>query len=85
MAFGSLNTDTYNPNDLGIQFINNNSNVGVELEYNIYKPFWKLNNIFNSINVVYERMYNPDVFANFGISGNNRTTFSKQFFTCGLS
>jgi len=85
VAFGSLNTDTYNPNDLGIQFINNNSNVGVELEYNIYKPFWKLNNIFNSINVVYERMYNPDVFANFGISGNNRTTFSKQFFTCGLS
>ena len=29
-------------------------------------------------------MYKPDAFWNFGIYGNNRTTFTKHFFTCGI-
>lgn len=83
-AFGSLNTDTYNPNDLGIQFMNNNVDMGMDIAYNIYKPFWKLNNSYNEWSVIYQRMYNPDVFANFGISGNHVTTFSKRFITVGI-
>ncbi|MBN8692933.1 MAG: carbohydrate binding family 9 domain-containing protein [Bacteroidetes bacterium] len=83
-AFGSLNTDTYNPNDLGIQFMNNNVDMGMDIAYNIYKPFWKLNNSYNEWSVIYQRMYNPDVFANFGISGNHVTTFSKRFLTVGI-
>lgn len=83
-AFGSFNTDTYNPNDLGIQFMNNNVDMGMEIAYNVYKPFWKLNNSYNEWSVIYQRMYNPDVFANFGISGNHVTTFSKRFLTVGI-
>lgn len=83
--YGSMNTDTYDPNDLGILLMTNNMETGLNLQYNIYKPFWKVNNIYNKINFVYQRMYNPSAFWNFGIYGNHYTTFTKQFFTCGLN
>lgn len=84
-VYGNMNTNTYNPNDLGIQFMNNNVDMGLEIGYNIYKPFWKLNNFFNGLSVVYQRMYIPDAFANFGISGNHITTWKKKFLTCGIN
>lgn len=83
-AFGSINTDRYNPNDLGIRFMNNNIDMGIDLAYNIYKPFWKLNNMYNELSFIYQRMYKPDVFANFGIGGNSVTTFTKRFLTIGI-
>lgn len=84
MAYGNMNTNTFNPNDLGIQFMNNNVDMGVEIGYNIYKPFWRLNNIFNNVNITYQRMYIPDAFGNFGIYGDHVTTWKKHFFTCGI-
>ena len=84
-AYGSMNTNKYNPNDLGIQFMNNNIDVGADLDYNIYKPFWRLNNFYNSINIIYQRMYIQDAFANFAISGRNITTWKKHFFTTGIN
>lgn len=83
--YGSMNTDKFNPNDLGIQFMNNNFETGLNFNYNIYKPFWKLNNSFNSLSFVYQRMYNPNAFWNFGIYGSHHTTFTKRFITCGLN
>jgi len=82
--FGSVKSDKYNPNDLGILFLSNNVETGVSLNYNVYKPFWKLNNIFNNLFISYQRMFNPNAFWNFGIYGNTRTTFAKNFFTCGI-
>ncbi len=84
-AYGNMNTNTYDPNDLGINFLNNNIDMGLAVSYNEYKPFWKLNNIFNSLELIYQRMYIPDAFANFGISGNHITTWTKRFLTCGLN
>lgn len=83
-AYGNLNTDRYDPNDLGINFMNNNIDMGLDLNYNIFKPFWKLNNAYNNLYLVYSRMYKPDVFANFGLGGNNITTFAKRFLTVGI-
>ncbi len=83
--YGAVKSDRYNPNDLGILFLSNNMETGLELNYNIYKPFWKLNNIFNNIYFSYQRMFNPNAFWNFGIYGNTRTTFKKNFFTCGVN
>ncbi|MBK7667053.1 MAG: carbohydrate binding family 9 domain-containing protein [Sphingobacteriaceae bacterium] len=83
-AYGNMNTNTYDPNDLGINFLNNNIDMGVAFSYNVYKPFWKLNNFFNSFSILYQRMYIPDAFANFGISGNHITTWTKKFLTCGI-
>lgn len=84
-AYGSVNTNRFNPNDLGILIISNNVETGINLNYNIYKPFWKLNNSFNSLNIIYQRMYIPNTFSNFGIYGNNITTISKHFITCGIN
>jgi len=83
--YSALNTDKYNPNDLGILFLTNNTENGINFDYNIYKPFWKVNNIYNSLSVVYQRIYKPDAFWNFGIYGRSITTFSKRFFTCGVN
>ncbi|MGZ3862324.1 MAG: DUF5916 domain-containing protein [Bacteroidia bacterium] len=84
-VFGALKTDKYNINDLGLLLLSNNIETGVDLNYNLYKPFWKVNNFYNEIYIVYQRMFVPDAFWNFGIYGNSRTTFSKRFFTCGIN
>lgn len=84
-VFGSTNTDRYNPNDLGILILSNNLETGVNLAYNVYKPFWKVNNSFNNVTVIYQRIYNPSAFWNFGIYGNHVTTFTKRFLTCGVN
>ncbi|HWY10811.1 MAG TPA: DUF5916 domain-containing protein, partial [Bacteroidia bacterium] len=82
--YGNMNTNKYNPNDLGLQFMNNNVDMGIDINYNVYKPFWKLANFYNNIDVIYQRMYLQNAFANFGISGRNTTTIKKQFFTLGI-
>jgi hypothetical protein len=84
-VFGRLKTDRYNPNDLGILFLTNNTETGLNLGYHIYKPFWKVNNIHNNLSIVYQRMYKPDAFWNFGVYGNHNTTFTKRFLTCGIN
>ncbi len=83
-AYGSMNTDRFNPNDLGLQFMSNNMETGLSLNYNIYTPFWKLNNFYSNVNIAYSRMYNPSAFWNFGIYGNMVSTFKKRFLTTGL-
>ncbi len=82
-AVGSFNTDKWNPNDLGLQFMNNNIETGMNFNYNVYKPFWKLNNFYSGLKVSYSRMYKPSAFWNFGIYGDWVTTFSKRFLTTG--
>lgn len=83
--FGSLKSDRYNINDLGILFLSNNVETGLSLNYNVYKPFWKVNHVFNNLFISYRRMFNPNAFWNFGIYGNHRTTFSRRFITCGIN
>lgn len=83
--FGSVKSDRYNINDLGILFLSNNIETGLTFNYNIYKPFWKVNHVFNRITFLYQRMFNPNAFWNFGIHGNHRTTFSRHFLTCGIN
>lgn len=83
--YGAIKSDKYNINDLGILLLSNNVETGLDLNYNIYKPFWKVNNIYNNVYIAYQRMYNPNAFWNFGIYGSSRTTFSRNFFTCGIN
>ncbi|MBA3665180.1 MAG: carbohydrate binding family 9 domain-containing protein [Bacteroidetes bacterium] len=82
---GSMNTDRYNPNDLGILILTNNIKTGLNLTYNVYTPFWKFNNTYNNVYISYQRIYNPDAFWNFGIYGNHVATFRKPFLTCGVN
>jgi len=57
-------SDTYDPNDLGFLIRNNEQEYSTYVSYNIYDPFWKLNRLWSSFNIDYNRLYNPDVFTN---------------------
>lgn len=79
----TVESDTYNPNDLGILFTPNSIEENPHLQYNIYKPFWKLLNMYSNIGAVYERRYKPNTFQNFYIYSNLQGTF-KNFWSAGL-
>ncbi|MBK9285790.1 MAG: carbohydrate binding family 9 domain-containing protein [Sphingobacteriaceae bacterium] len=83
-VYHTINSDQFDPNDLGILNMRNNTEAGLVLHYRIFKPFWKVNNLNNTLRVVYQRMFNPNAFWNFGVYGNSNTTFTKHFFTCGI-
>lgn len=76
--------DRYDPNDLGILFINNVYQSNINLSYNIYEPFWKVNNLYTNIGTGYSRIIEPSAFWNYSIYGNAITTFTKHFLTTGL-
>lgn len=83
-GFGySEESDTYDPNDLGFLFNNNSRGGYAYAGYNIYKPFWKLNEFWSNVDVHYERLYNPNEFTDFSISTNFGGTF-KNYLSIGL-
>ncbi|WP_439881062.1 DUF5916 domain-containing protein [Pontibacter sp. MBLB2868] len=79
----TVESDTYNPNDLGILFTPNSIEENPHLQYNFYNPFWKLLNLNTNIGAIYERRYKPDAFQNFLIYSNVNGTF-KNFWSAGL-
>lgn len=82
-AFTQLvETDKYNPNDMGLIYNNNEVMQRGEVEYNIYKPFWKMNNLYASLSTTYSRLYKPYTFQYFGLNANLYSTL-KNFYGIG--
>jgi Domain of unknown function (DUF5916)/Carbohydrate family 9 binding domain-like len=77
-------SDNFNPNDLGYLGRNNVVYYGCNQNYAIYKPFWHFNSCSSYLGFSYTRIYNPDVFYQFDISGNEVATF-KNYVTAGIS
>lgn len=77
-----IESDTYNPNDMGILFNNNEITQRARVEYNIFKPFWKLNNLYTDFAVTYSRLYQPYTFQSLTLNGNVYTTL-KNFYNVG--
>ncbi len=77
-------SDTYNPNDLGILFANNERVLFGFFNYNIYKPFWRFNQLYHFLGTEYQRIYQPNEFGNFGIY-SEATQIWKSFFASGIS
>ena len=79
-----IESDTYNPNDLGILFGNNNITESLDLSYGKYQPFWKVNNLFVFGNVSHTLLYKPTLYQalNFYLGAN--TTFTKSFLQLGF-
>ncbi|MBL4706078.1 MAG: carbohydrate binding family 9 domain-containing protein [Flavobacteriales bacterium] len=69
-------SDTYDPNDLGFLYNNNSREGRLIVGYNVYKPYWKLLQSWSSLNIGYERLFNPDEFVNFYINLNAGGTFT---------
>lgn len=77
-----IETDKYNPNDLGLLFNNNEITQVARVAYNIYKPFWKFNNLYTNFSTAYSRLYRPDNFQNFRMNAGVYTTL-KNFYEVG--
>jgi len=82
-AYQNVQSDVFNPNDLGFNRRNNRIENGIEIEYNVYDPFWKINEWQNEISFELEYLYDPRAYTSFEISGSSRLT-TKKFFTIGL-
>jgi len=79
----NVKSDTYDPNDLGISFINNTIETSVNVGYNIFKPFWRLKDFTLTLGTGYSRLFRPAFLWNYNIYGEAYTTFTRSFLTVG--
>ncbi len=80
-----IESDTYNPNDLGILFGNNNVSQSATVSYNKYQPFWKVNNLRTSAGVYQSLLFRPLLYQDAGLFTSANTTFTKSFLTTGFN
>ncbi|MEI6409907.1 MAG: DUF5916 domain-containing protein [Bacteroidota bacterium] len=82
-AFGVIETDHYNPNDLGYLFSPNEKSGNVYINYNRYKPWWKLNNFWSGLWAYGSHLYRPDKWTETQIGGNFGFN-TRTFHNCGV-
>ncbi|RFP64422.1 hypothetical protein D0N36_13975 [Hymenobacter lapidiphilus] len=78
-----IESDTYDPNDLGILFSNNSINQEAFVSYNKYQPFWKLNRLNTFLGVYQNLLYKPTRYQSVGFYSGFNTTVTKNFFSLG--
>ncbi len=78
----NVESNTYNPNDLGFLFNNNERSASVFLRYNQFEPFGKFNSAGGNIWMGYSMLYEPSVYNRFSINTNNFYV-TKSFFAFG--
>ncbi len=81
--FYSELSDTYDPNDLGFLYNNNQRIATGYVAYNIYKPFWKFNRMWTNFLATYSRMYNPNAYNETLFEGGIGAT-TKKFHSANL-
>ena len=85
----NLESDRYDPNDLGILFSNNEVSHSAWINYSRYTPWWKLNNFWSSMWVYNEALYKPwatHTLTQFGLNfGGNTRKFQNFGFNSNLS
>ncbi|MEI7724146.1 MAG: DUF5916 domain-containing protein [Bacteroidota bacterium] len=73
-----LETDTYDPNDMGFNVINNRSHNNLSMQYNIYEPFWKVLNWYNYGQVSYKTLYDGLKYTSLEFIFESNTTTVKH-------
>jgi len=76
--------DTYDPNDMGFNQQNNRFENGIFLEYNIYEPFWKVMEWYNSFEIKYSTLYDSLKFTSLDIEAKSTTT-TRKYLTLSAS
>ncbi|MDB5236119.1 MAG: hypothetical protein JWR44_3112 [Hymenobacter sp.] len=79
-----IESNTYNPNDLGILFGNNNITNSLDVAYRKYQPFWKVNNLSFFGNVSHALLYKPTLYQGLNFYLGSNTTFTKSFTQIGF-
>lgn len=84
----SMESDTYDPTDLGFLQANNSRNQYLWMQYRTFEPFWKLNSISSSFLVDYNRLYAPNEFTSLFLASEsfiNTKKFTTYFINLFLS
>lgn len=76
-------SDTYDINDLGFLFNNNERSLSGNFNFNQFEPFGPFNEGGAGLWAGYTRLYNPNVFADFGINIWGWLV-TKKFFAFGV-
>ncbi|ALI98417.1 DUF5916 domain-containing protein [Rufibacter tibetensis] len=75
---------TYDINDLGYLDNNNSRETQALVAYNVYKPFWKLNNMYNALGVQHRMLYKPSSFTQLAYFLETNAT-TKKFLSFGYT
>jgi hypothetical protein len=81
-VYYNVESDDYDPNDLGFLFNNNERSIGFDLDFNRYEPFGNFNFGGASFFIGYDRLYHPNVFTDFGFNFSGRLV-TRNFFAFG--
>jgi hypothetical protein len=82
-ASNYIENDTYDPNDLGILYNNNEISYSAFASYRILTPTKLFVNFYNELNIEYEQLFQHREFVKFSIDYNQRHTF-KNYLTWGF-
>ncbi len=80
----NLETPTYDQNDMGYDPVNNKFINAITVQYNFYKPFWKMLNWYNSLRIAYNCLYNNLLYSSFTLDYIAEAT-NRKYFTYGLN
>lgn len=78
----NVESDTYNPNDLGFLMSPNEISHWAQIRYNEFNPVWILNNWGVRVNFNHSQLYEPQTFTEANLELNFDTTF-KNFWELG--
>ncbi len=77
-------SNTYDPNDLGFNAVNNKRVIETTASYRIFKPFWKLNQMGITSTLSYNRLYQPNAYTNTYLNMNGYF-ITKKFNAFGFN
>jgi len=78
----NVESDKYDPNDLGYLSRNNKIDAYCNLRYYIYNPFWKILSTSTKLSAYRQMLYKPQEYTNFNLNLSHFTTF-KNFLSAG--
>ena len=80
----NIESDTYNPNDMGFLYNNNEFNISADVNYRITESTQNLVDFKCSAFLSYEQLYKPRLFSELSYEARQVSTF-KSFLTWGVS
>ena len=82
LQFGLANnieSDTYNPNDMGFLYNNNEFNTSADISYRITESTKRLVDFKCNASISYEQLYKPRLFSELSYEATSGIYFQKLF------
>ena len=76
--------DSYDPNDLGFNMVNNRRLVSATIGYRYFKPWWKFIRMTTNLSLNYNRLYRPNAYTESGFEWS-AFAMTKHFDAFGIS